>query len=53
MDTNEVTEYCKSGSHIDCNNCNCRCHVPGTIEFLSRNIAKLEKERPGLGESLP
>jgi hypothetical protein len=27
--------------------------VPGTMEFLSRNIAKLEKERPGLGESLP
>jgi hypothetical protein len=23
------------------------------MEFLSRNIAKLEKERPGVGESLP
>ncbi|CAN5161807.1 hypothetical protein BH18THE2_BH18THE2_15740 [soil metagenome] len=53
MSTNEFTKYCKTGSHIDCNNCVCRCHIPGTIEFLSRNIAKLEKERPGLGESLP
>jgi hypothetical protein len=53
MDNNEVAEYCKSGNHVDCNSCNCKCHVPGTIEFLSRNIAKLEKERPGVGESLP
>jgi hypothetical protein len=53
MGSSGFTEYCRTGSHVECNNCICKCHVPGTIEFLSRNIAKLEKERPGVGESLP
>jgi hypothetical protein len=30
----------------------CKCHIPGTMEHLARNIAKLDKKRPGIGETL-
>lgn len=53
MNKKELSNNCKSGNHIDCEECVCKCHIPGTMEYLSRNIARLEKERPGLGESLP
>jgi hypothetical protein len=49
----ELSNNCKNGNHIDCKECVCKCHIPGTMEYMSRNIARLEKERPGLGESLP
>jgi len=48
-----LSEHCKKSTHIDCSDCACRCHIPGTMEYMSRNIAKLEKERPGVGDSLP
>ena len=50
---NEFSKNCKDGSHLDCNECICKCHIPGTLEYMSRNIARLEKQRPGLGDSLP
>lgn len=53
MNRKELSNSCKSGNHIDCEECVCKCHIPGTMEYMSRNIARLEKERPGLGESLP
>ena len=53
MNRKELSSNCKSGNHIDCEECVCNCHIPGTMEYMSRNIARLEKERPGLGESLP
>ena len=53
MNRKELSNNCKNGNHIDCEECVCKCHIPGTMEFMSRNIARLEKERPGLGESLP
>jgi hypothetical protein len=53
MSRKELSNSCKNGNHIDCEECVCKCHIPGTMEYMSRNIARLEKERPGLGESLP
>ena len=53
MNRKELSSNCKSGNHIDCEDCVCKCHIPGSMEYMSRNIARLEKERPGLGESLP
>ena len=53
MVSNGLSDYCKKGSHIDCSDCVCKCHIPGTMKYMSRNIAKLEKEKPGLGDSLP
>ncbi len=47
-----LSDNCKGGNHIDCSDCMCRCHVPGTIENLSRNIAKLDRKRPGIGETI-
>ncbi len=49
----ELSECCKKSSHLDCSDCACKCHIPGTMEYMSRNIARLEKERPGVGDSLP
>jgi hypothetical protein len=53
MNRRELSINCRKGNHIDCKECECKCHIPGTMEYMSRNIARLEKERPGLGESLP
>jgi hypothetical protein len=53
MNRKELSNSCKNGNHIGCEECVCKCHIPGTMEYMSRNIARLEKERPGLGESLP
>ena len=53
MNRKELSNSCKNGNHIGCEDCVCKCHIPGTMEYMSRNIARLEKERPGLGESLP
>ncbi len=50
---NELSDYCKKNTHLDCNDCLCKCHIPGTMEYMSRNIARIEKERPGVGDSLP
>jgi hypothetical protein len=50
--TQGLSDHCKAGSHIDCNDCMCRCHIPGTIENLAKNIAKLDRKRPGIGETL-
>ncbi|MDP9015760.1 MAG: hypothetical protein M3M87_03260 [Thermoproteota archaeon] len=52
LSTQGLSDDCKAGSHADCNDCMCRCHIPGTIENLSKNIAKLDRKRPGIGETL-
>jgi len=52
LSTTTVSEYCKGGNHLDCSDCLCRCHIPGTMENLAKNIAKLDRKRPGIGESL-
>ena len=49
----ELSECCKKSTHLECTDCACKCHIPGTMEYMSRNIARLEKERPGVGDSLP
>ncbi|MDQ4016477.1 MAG: hypothetical protein M3136_12030 [Thermoproteota archaeon] len=50
--TQGLSDHCKAGYHVDCNDCMCRCHIPGTIENLAKNIAKLDRKRPGIGETL-
>jgi hypothetical protein len=30
----------------------CRGHIPGTMENLAKNIALLDRKRPGIGETL-
>lgn len=52
MSTTKLSDDCKSGNHVDCNDCLCRCHIPGTMENLAKNIAKLDRKRPGIGENL-
>jgi len=52
LSTPGLSDDCKAGSHVDCNDCMCRCHIPGTIENLAKNIAKLDRKRPGIGETL-
>ena len=48
----ELSEYCKNKNHIECKDCICTCHIPGTMDNLAKNIAKLERKAPGIGESL-
>ena len=50
--TQGLSDYCKGGNHVDCTDCMCKCHIPGTIENLSKNIARLDRKRPGIGETL-
>ena len=52
MSAQNLSDRCKAGNHADCNDCMCRCHIPGTIESLARNIARLERKKPGIGETL-
>jgi len=52
MNEHEVSSDCKNKNHLDCNDCLRKCHIPGTMENLARKIAKLEKQTPGLGDSL-
>lgn len=47
-----LSESCRGANHADCSDCMCKCHIPGTMENLARNIAKLERKRPGIGETL-
>ena len=46
------SENCNNGNHLDCKDCMCNCHIPGTMAHLAKNVAILEKKTPGLGESL-
>lgn len=50
--TTYISIDCKSNRHLECTDCMCQCHIPGTMENLAKKIAKLEKETPGVGESL-
>ncbi|WP_187147605.1 hypothetical protein [Candidatus Nitrososphaera gargensis] len=50
--TQGLSDHCKGGNHVDCADCMCKCHIPGTIENLAKNIAKLDRKRPGIGETL-
>lgn len=52
MDKQGFSENCTSGNHLDCKDCMCNCHIPGTMAHLAKNVAILEKKIPGLGESL-
>ena len=31
-------EYCKNKNHVECKDCICRCHIPGTMDNLAKNI---------------
>jgi hypothetical protein len=48
----EISEYCKKNKHVDCKECMCNCHIPGTMENLAKKIAKLDKAIPGIGENI-
>jgi len=52
MSTTCISGDCKSNRHLECVDCMCKCHIPGTMENLAKKIAKLEKDTPGVGESL-
>lgn len=52
MSVKGISEKCKTGSHVDCNDCLCQCHIPGTMENLARKIAMLDRKRPGIGENI-
>ena len=52
MSKQELSQECKRGNHLDCIECLCNCHIPGTMENLAKNIAKVERKNPGIGESL-
>lgn len=48
----DLSKDCKNRDHLECDDCICKCHIPGTMENLARKIAKLERQVPGFGESL-
>lgn len=52
MSTTSISGDCKNNKHLECLDCMCKCHIPGTMENLAKKIAKLERETPGVGESL-
>ncbi len=52
MDSAEISQYCKRNNHIECTDCMCKCHIPGTMENLSKKIAKLDRKTPGIGETI-
>jgi len=52
MTGSEISESCKKNNHIDCKECMCKCHIPGTMENLAKKIAKLDKTIPGIGENI-
>jgi len=52
LSTASISVDCKSNRHLECADCMCKCHIPGTMENLAKKIAKLEKDTPGVGETL-
>lgn len=46
------SENCNNKNHVDCDDCMCTCHIPGTMDNLAKNVARLDRSTPGLGESL-
>lgn len=52
MNSAEISQYCKRNNHIECSDCMCNCHIPGTMENLAKKIAKLDRKTPGLGETI-
>ena len=52
MGNQGFSDHCKNGNHVECEECICNCHIPGTMDNLAKNIARLERQSPGLGESL-
>ena len=52
MDSIEISEFCKKNNHLECKECMCNCHIPGTIENLAKKIARLDRTAPGIGETL-
>jgi len=52
MSNKGLSDLCKKNNHLDCNDCMCNCHIPGTMENLAKKIAKLDRTMPGVGETL-
>lgn len=52
MNSAEISQYCKRNNHIECSDCMCNCHIPGTMENLAKKIAQLDKKTPGIGETI-
>ena len=52
MNSVEISQYCKRNNHIECSDCMCKCHIPGTMENLAKKIANLDRKTPGLGETI-
>jgi hypothetical protein len=52
MNSAEISQYCKRNNHIECSDCMCNCHIPGTMENLAKKIAKLDRKTPGIGETI-
>ena len=48
----QLSNSCKNLKHIECDDCMCNCHLPGTMENLARKISMLDKTNPGLGETI-
>ena len=48
----QLSKSCKDLKHIECSECICNCHVPGTMENLARKISLLDKANPGIGETI-
>lgn len=52
MEKLHLSNSCKTQKHVECDDCMCNCHVPGTIENLARKISMLDKNTPGIGETI-
>jgi hypothetical protein len=52
MSKEGFSENCNNKNHIDCDDCMCTCHIPGTMANLAKNVARLDRNTPGLGETL-
>ena len=52
MSKQGFSENCNNKNHLDCDDCMCTCHIPGTMDNLAKNVARLDRSTPGLGESL-
>ena len=52
MSKQGFSENCNNKNHLDCDDCMCSCHIPGTMANLAKNVARLYRSMPGIGESL-
>jgi hypothetical protein len=52
MSKQGFSENCNNKNHLDCDDCLCTCHIPGTMDHLAKKVARLDRTTPGLGESI-